>query len=285
MRIYDHFSRGQEELYATYLADLAVKALVEEAMLSPKPGLVDARSSGAHTDMNITLMVRSACSLHATFKEMSLKSINEQPNQRLRHMLAWIGQEGERRMFEATGGINTHKGAIWALGLLISATSIHGYCTDVDQLTQTAGKIASYPAPTPHEHDTNGNKVRKRFGFSGAIGEAQEGFPHVVHVALPALREARSKVINEQEARLDALLALMATLDDTCILHRGGLEALSMTKTHAKAVLEAGGSTTIEGKHRLQLLEDKLLSARVSPGGSADLLAATLFLDWVCCES
>jgi triphosphoribosyl-dephospho-CoA synthase len=113
----------------------------------------------------------------------------------------------------------------------------------------------------------------------GARGEAWGGFPHVVGVALPALRAARAAGHPEQLARLDALVALIANVDDTCLLYRGGRAALRDAQARARAVLADGGSTSVAGQRALQLLEASLLRRRASPGGSADLLAAALFLD------
>ena len=115
--------------------------------------------------------------------------------------------------------------------------------------------------------------------MAGARGEARNGFPHVVGVALPALRAAREAGGSERLARLDALVALIANVDDTCLLHRGGRAALRDAQTGARAVLDAGGSATAAGRRALRSLEAALLRHNAAPGGSADLLAAALFLD------
>jgi triphosphoribosyl-dephospho-CoA synthase len=121
--------------------------------------------------------------------------------------------------------------------------------------------------------------VTRRYGVAGARGEARHGFPHVVGVALPALRDARESGRPERVARLDALVALVANVDDTCLLHRGGRAALRDARTGARAVLEAGGNGTAAGRRALRSLEAALLGHNAAPGGSADLLAAALFLD------
>ncbi|WKL04969.1 triphosphoribosyl-dephospho-CoA synthase [Paenibacillus amylolyticus] len=113
----------------------------------------------------------------------------------------------------------------------------------------------------------------------GAREEAEAGFPHVVDIGLPALRAARSAGRTETQARLDALLAIMASLEDTCLLHRGGHEALAAARSGAATVLSLGGSGTAEGMAALEQLGSRLVGIGASPGGSADLLAAVLFLD------
>src|SRR5260221_1394119 len=123
--------------------------------------------------------------------------------------------------------------------------------------------------------------VIQRYQVSGARGEAQAGFPHVTTIGLPILQRSRRKRSSETQARLDALLAIMANLDDTCLLHRGGLAALNRAQSGAAAVLAARGTATVQGWELLQRLDRDLLALNASPGGSADLLAATLFLDFM----
>lgn len=261
------------------LAQLAVRALLEEAELTPKPGLVDSDSSGSHADMDIALLRRSAFALGPTFGEMALAAFAQKPSQQLRERLAAIGRLGEQAMLQATGGVNTHKGAIWALGLLVAGAAIAGPTASAQLIARTAGEIACFPDRWAPDGLTNGARVRRRYGVQGAAAQAQQGFPHVLEHALPALQRARSSGVPETCARLDALVTLIATLDDTCILHRGGQEALETAKQGARAVLVAGGTATAAGRHALARLDEQLLRDNASPGGSADLLAAALFLD------
>jgi triphosphoribosyl-dephospho-CoA synthase len=123
--------------------------------------------------------------------------------------------------------------------------------------------------------------VRNRYGATGARGEASNGFPHVVELGLPTLREQRAAKCSEEICRLDALLSLMSQLDDTCVLYRGGSDALSSVKSGAQAVLMAGGYGSATGRKLMRELDGQLTAQHISPGGSADLLAATIFLDAV----
>jgi triphosphoribosyl-dephospho-CoA synthase len=277
---------------ARRLARLARKALIAEAELTPKPGLVDRRGNGAHTDLSLEIMRRSAVAIEPYFRQMALASWALEPTQSIREQLALIGRHAERAMFEATGGSNAHKGAIWALGLLVAAAAIRGSDTrngnkDVDAdltasaIATTAKLIASFEDRAIPRLVSHGDEVAKRYGVPGARGEALSGFPHVVDVALPALRRKRRSGAPEQIARLDALLNIMSTLDDTCLLYRGGQTALVAAKEGAAAVEAAGGTGTALGRERLYCLDRRLLALHVSPGGSADLLAAALFLDAV----
>jgi triphosphoribosyl-dephospho-CoA synthase len=265
---------------AQHLADAAVNALICEAELTPKPALVDRRGSGAHRDLHLGLMRRSAHSLRPGFAAMARAAYRRGPEQSLREELGRIGRDTEHTMLAVTNGSNAHRGAIWVLGLLAAAAAS---ATDrkAEDLAAAAGRIARYAdrfAPPPA---SNGERMLCRYGVRGARGEAQDGFPHVVAVALPALRKARASGCGEDNARLDALLAIMVSLDDTCLLHRGGRAALLLAQNGAGAVLAAGGSATEDGMQRLLALDAALLACNASPGGAADLLAAALFLDHI----
>ena len=261
------------------LADLAVCTLVDEAELTPKPALVDRRGSGAHDDMDLGMLRRSAHALRPTLAALAARAHGRAPSQRLREELAAIGRRGEREMLAVTGGVNTHRGAIWTLGLLAAAASMAPLDARPARIAALAGRVAAFPDRySPHER-SHGSLVTRRYGVAGARGEARRGFPHVVGVALPALRAARSAGRSEQSARLDTLVALIVRVDDTCLLHRGGHAALQDAQTGARAVLAAGGSATVAGRRALRLLEAALLRHNASPGGSADLLAGALLLD------
>ena len=264
---------------ATYLASLAVRALIEEAELTPKPALVDERGPGAHTDLSLMLMKRSAHSLAPSFELMALASFRQIPSQTLRENLGAIGHWAEQSMLLTTGGANTHRGAIWCLGLLVSAVAMGA--TSTAAVAYTARQLAGLPDWSATKQQSNGSRVIQRYKVSGARGEAQAGFPHVITIGLPILHRSRQDGSSETQARLDALLAIMASLDDTCLLHRGGFAALNRAQTGAAAVFAAGGTATVQGWELLQRLDRDLLALNASPGGSADLLAATLFLDFI----
>jgi triphosphoribosyl-dephospho-CoA synthase len=289
------------------LAALARQALIAEAELTPKPGLVDRRGSGSHTDLSLALMKRSAFAIEPFIRHMAFQSMNERPSAHLRATLATTGRAAENAMLQATNGSNTHKGAIWTLGLLAAAATgrdepplIRGRDNatrelNANDIARTAGLIASFEdpyesAPNAERQTRNtkrrtpngmshGQLVAERFGVTGARGEAMQGFPHIIHVGLPVLRARRRVNAPESIARLDALLSIMARLDDTCLLYRGGETALQAAQQGAAAVIAAGGAGSNRGKKFLFALDKRLIEMGVSPGGSADLLAGTLFLD------
>lgn len=261
------------------LADEAVAALVDEAQLTPKPALVDRRGSGAHADLDLEAMLRSAWALHGTFAAIAARAAGERPSQALREDLAAIGREGERAMLAATGGSNAHRGAIWSLGLLVAGAALDPSRSAPAAVAARSAAIARHPDRFDPGQATNGARACARYGVAGARGEAANGFPHVVAIGLPALRGARRRGVPEESARLDALLAVMCSLEDTCLLHRGGPAALEAARRGARAVLDEGGAATARGRRALLRLDGALLARNASPGGSADCLAAVLFLD------
>jgi triphosphoribosyl-dephospho-CoA synthase len=264
-------------LTSSAIAELAVAAIRAEADLTPKPGLVDQRGRGAHSDMNLSMLHRSAESLRTSFIECATAATQLTLGPELRERLGEVGRAGERAMLAATGGVNTHRGALWALGLLSAGAALGGGPAGA---IGVAAQLAAIPdrntTGTPKSH---GAHARLRYGVTGAAGQAQAGFPHVRRHALPALHAARRLGADEGTARLEALLSLMATLDDTCVLHRGGSGGLRAVQAGAQAVVNAGGFRTSEGRRRFTALDDMCLTRRLSPGGSGDLLSATVFLD------
>ncbi|PEI04567.1 triphosphoribosyl-dephospho-CoA synthase MdcB [Pantoea agglomerans] len=275
-------SQTQAEAQSSQLATMARDCLIDEARLSPKPGLVDSRGNGAHQDLTLALMERSAHSLMPAFLVLARHSWLRPADIALRETVGRLGRDGEQQMMAATGGINTHRGAIWALGLLVSAAAMHGGTARADQLTRTAATLASLPDRAAPKLFSKGLKATHRYQVPGAREEAQQAFPHVMKLALPQLLASRAVGASENEARLDALMAIMTSLSDTCVLSRAGITGLDAMQQGARAVLLAGGCRTAAGQLALSQLDRRMLALNASPGGAADLLAATLFIDRIC---
>ena len=268
---------------AARLARHVLQALLDEVTLTPKPGLVDLRSRGSHDDLNWALMCHSACALQPTFEALAEAGFNSAGDDALRQQIGRIGRAGEAAMMRTTGGVNTHRGAIWALGLLVTAAAqlnAQGATLAPAAVAARAGGLARlHDRGAPADSGNKGALACRQYQVGGARGQAQAGFPLVLAVGLPALRASRERGDNETTARLNALLAIVAQLDDTCVLSRGGAAALAATQAGAARVLAAGGAGSQAGGTALLALEADVLARRVSPGGAADLLAATLLLD------
>jgi triphosphoribosyl-dephospho-CoA synthase len=274
-------SQTQAEVQAYRLAVIARDCLIDEARLSPKPGLVDSRGNGAHHDLSLALMERSAHSLTPTFLQLARHSWQRPADIALRETVGRLGREGEQQMMAATDGVNTHRGAIWALGLLVSAAAMLDENASAQEIAAAAALLARLPDRAAPKVFSKGLKATHRYQVPGAREEAQQAFPHVMTLALPQLLRSRAQGAGESEARLDALMAVMTSLSDTCVLSRAGMTGLHAMQTGARAVLAAGGCATVAGREALARLDAQMLALNASPGGAADLLAATLFLDRV----
>ena len=270
---------GRDELQSCdHLASLARQALIAEAELTPKPGLVDRRGPGAHEDLSLDLIRLSAIVLETYFAMMAFFSVDRNLDPALREVLAVIGRGAECAMYSATNGSNTHKGAIWIIGLLVAAAARTNR-QNAEDLALEAGAIARLPDRLQPTLLTHGEIAKIRYGVGGARAEASNNFPHVIEFGLPTLRKRRAAGSSEEVCRLDALLSIMSQLDDTCVLYRGGVGTMNAVKSGAQAVLMAGGCQTDGGRKELCKLDREMIAWHVSPGGSADLLAATIFLD------
>jgi triphosphoribosyl-dephospho-CoA synthase len=268
----------QGQFSPEHLAKLARQALVAEAELTPKPGLVDRRGAGSHDDLSLDIMRRSAAAIAPYFEAMGDSAQSMPFDRGLRTEVAAIGRAAESAMLQATNGSNAHKGAIWILGLLVTAAS-RGIDLNPAAIAQDAAFLARLPDRAQPLLVSHGETVRARYGASGARGEAVSGFPHVIQVGLPALRAARNNGCTETNCRLSALLNIMARLDDTCVLYRAGPKGLALVQKGASNVLRVGGPGSVAGDQAMLQLNQEFLIGNISPGGVADLLAATLFLD------
>jgi len=287
---------------AQWLAQAATQALLAEVDLTPKPGLVDRRGSGAHCDMNHALMQRSAHALTPGFMAMADAVYAHRPGlasdvsswsttaMGVRAALGAVGRQAEAAMMQATAGINTHRGAIWAMGLIVAsaaaqplsrwrAPALLAGVAALAAIDDPALGLIACKQPDAENSPSNGQRMVARFQVAGARREAMNGFVQIVDQGLPQLQASRAAGASETQARLDALLAIMAVLDDTCLLNRAGRYGLTLAQAGARRVLDRGGTAHTAGWAALATLDHDMQAINASPGGSADLLAATLLID------
>lgn len=243
------------ESRVSWLAHTASACLIDEARLSPKPGLVDSRGNGAHQDLNLALMERSARSLQPTFHALAEQSWRRPADIALRETVGRLGREGEAQMMLATGGVNTHRGAIWALGLLVSAVAMLGGEGQSQAIADAAAALARLPDGFAPKSFSKGLRASRRWQVPGAREEAQCGFPHITRLALPQLQHSRARGASEPQAQLDALMAIMTSLSDTCVLSRAGMAGLQAMQQGACEVLAAGGCASFAGRAALARLD------------------------------
>jgi triphosphoribosyl-dephospho-CoA synthase len=260
------------------IAACAVQCVLAELETWPKPGLVSHVDCGSHEDMDANLFRLSAAAIAPYFH--ALAQAGAQGCEM--NLLRVIGLDAERAMLEATSGVNTHRGAIFGLGLLCAAAGartagrIPADCSLGAAVGILWGRSILQGPVLLHSH---GSGARRRFGAGGARIEAAHGFPTVYQVGLPALRAASRDVPNDAEAaRAAACFALIASLEDTNLLHRGGVAGLEFARRTARAFLEEGGVSRPDWRARAQSVHESFVARRLSPGGSADLLALTLFV-------
>ncbi|MFA7343529.1 MAG: triphosphoribosyl-dephospho-CoA synthase MdcB [Terrimicrobiaceae bacterium] len=263
-----------------FLADLAISALVSELELFPKPGLVSPVDSGSHHDMDYALLRTSAICLRGPFRELARAGAD---GASFSSGLVPIGLQAERLMMEATRGINTHRGAIFSLGLLVAAAA------SVQEKPVCAEGIREAilsqwgPGLRAHAEDGvnapgHGSAVRRTTGAGGAREEAAMGFPSIFESALPSFTRLRDAGVPFREAGIETLFLLIASVPDTNVIHRGGEEGGTFARKCARAFLQSGGIRN-PGWLELALQTHREFIARnLSPGGAADLLAGTIFL-------
>jgi len=266
------------------IARHAVRSLYAELTLYPKPGLVSLVDNGSHDDMTAATFMRSLFALRHYFARITRAGMADAPFATLKR----LGIDAETRMLLATGGINTHRGAVFCLGLLCAAI---GNCRArgivltpgtirATLLMRWASALAAHL--DPGALDSHGVQARRRHGVGGARQEAALGLPSVFELGLPVLRNTLAAGRGMRRARVDALFALMAHISDTNLYHRGGKEGALTVRRHAQAFVARGGTANDDWEVQALACHHAFVAARLSPGGAADLLAAACLLHAVC---
>lgn len=256
----------------------AIEALHEELAAFPKPGLVSLADRGAHRDMDARTFLACLRALRGFFGEAARAGLDGAPFVVLRA----LGGAAEARMLDATDGVNTHRGAIFALGLIAAAagraarrSGEPGRATLRAELRVLGAELRDGLPADPRSH---GALAVRRHGVPGARAEAVAGLPHVFDVALPALERSLGRGVTPRAAAVEALLHLVAVLPDTNLLHRGGAEGLAFARESARDFLRAGGVHHPRWEASVRAMHRAFVARNLSPGGSADLLAAGLFV-------
>ena len=264
---------------AEQIGTLARAALEQEARLSPKPGLVDAENCGAHTDMDLALLCRSAEALEPYFAGFAAQGIADAallPDGRIAE-LREQGRDAERAMFAATNGVNTHKGALFLLGVLCYSA---GHCAKnatallPQPVCRTASRVCS---GITRELGESAGRAFAHYGARGARGEAEDGFPHAL-LALETFESAKAQGAGENDAWLLALLFLVATMEDANVLARCGADVARELRARAAAVADRHPAGGTELAQEIRTLDADCRIWRASPGGAADVLACAMFL-------
>ena len=271
----------------SHIAQLAQQSLLIEVCTTPKPGLVDCRNNGSHKDMDIFTFMTSSAALGSYFTQcaqIGLQTRHLTPKT-LFNNLRFPGKIAEQKMFQSTNGVNTHKGSIFSLGILCAAAgrlgsagwqpeTISALCKEMTQ-----GLVSAELKNAGSANKTTGEQLYTEHGITGIRGQAESGFATVLEIGLPVFRKGIAQGLSINDAGCGTLLALIASTADTNLIHRSSLEKQTVVaKDMGKLIKE----NPYPAKEILEQLDDDFIQQNLSPGGSADLLAITYFMHYLC---
>lgn len=273
------------ELDSQTISYLASSALEKEVKTTPKPGLVDLNNTGSHRDMDISTFEKSIESLRSYWADCFKTGVSHRDSECF-SLLRERGKEAEKAMLEATGGVNTHKGAIFLLGTLCCACgrlwTAYRMCTDPLTLTGECSNlyrqtsVEDYKAITEKKGPlTRGEEFYLKYNLKGARGELENGFKSVLDTALPVYEKALSESFSENDSAVFALLSLIALGEDTNMISRGGYDKAMKYASLIGALISSDSYPSMDRVHEA---DEEFIKENLSPGGCADLLAVTIFL-------
>lgn len=272
----DHFRSADTDRIGV----LAVESLLEEVHTTPKPGLVDARNSGSHLDMDISTFLASAQALAPYFRSCAAIGMETAaaPAGETFRQLRQAGLQAEQAMYAATGGVNTHKGAIFTLGLLCGAAGRLWRPDDNPKEAHLFSEVAAMTRDAmetdwKHGGNTAGHRLYAEHGIQGVRGEVANGLPTLSKIGLPIFRDYLKQGLNRNDAGVLTLLHLIAHVEDTNMIARGGPELAREAAEQAALLLKRNPSAS-----QVEALDDWFIRRNLSPGGCADLLAAVYFV-------
>jgi triphosphoribosyl-dephospho-CoA synthase len=278
-QVHPSTTQGPRIVDSESIAAAAIDCLLLELETWPKPGLVSHLDPGSHDDMDAGTFRVSVAAIAPFLHALADAGASGCGMGRLRI----IGLEAEAAMLTATSGVNTHRGAIFGMGLLCAAAGARTGGR-VDPTLSLGASVARLWGTSilggPVLLHSHGSGARRRFGAGGARMEAARGFPSIYQVALPALQRGVLNASGDVNAgRIEACFALISTVEDTNLLHRGGLAGLRFARRAARTFLDEGGVGGPDWRRRARSVHESFVARRLSPGGSADLLAMALFVE------
>lgn len=247
------------------VADLAERALRLELDTTPKPGLVDRQDNGAHKDMDYALMSKSISALRPYLTRLAVESAKDIDPAKIKE----VGIEAEKAMLKATGGVNTHKGALFCIGLSVAAASCLACSTGAVDAYSFKELVSRAASEIPSARGTHGAEAKRSFKAVGALENARAAYPELFADWLPYYRSLEGDPFRCHKT----LLHIMTTLDDTNILHRRGAEGLAHAEAEAARLLEDFSESGLSS------LNKDFIRENISPGGSADMLSLTIFIE------
>jgi triphosphoribosyl-dephospho-CoA synthetase len=256
------------------IAILAIEALREELNTTPKPGLVDKKDNGAHCDMDFQLMSKSIDTLYPYFiqlAEIGLKYYNS-PQEEISEHVRNTGIEAERQMLKATNGVNTHRGAIFSMGLCVTAVAIIISAQKELTATEISKTIPFIVKDFQGQQNSNGGNVCRKYNIKGALDYAKKGYSEIFSKVLPLYQSLAQTETERNTVNIKVLLYLMTLIDDTNVYHRKGAEVAADVKKAAQDIFR-----NYDGQKVCEL-NKTFIRNNISPGGCADMLAMVLFI-------
>jgi holo-ACP synthase/triphosphoribosyl-dephospho-CoA synthase len=269
----------------------AVEAMLMEAACTPSPGLVDTDNSGAHQDMDFFTFISSSSALTGAMLRCAAAGWNHREGDAdLLPVLRQIGIAGELAMFQTTQDVNTQKGLLFLLGILSAAAAmsirqdparraadiflrVSMICEGI--VERELGRLRL--EKQPHKL-TAGERLYLEQGVTGIRGEMEAGLPGIRMHGLPALRQALEQGLTLNDSLVHSLIHLMLAVEDSTVLNRHGMSGLLVVKQEARQAVDAGGMLTAAGRKHILEMDKLFIAKNISPGGVADLLAATYFI-------
>ncbi|ALF25816.1 triphosphoribosyl-dephospho-CoA synthase CitG [Fusobacterium nucleatum] len=271
------------------VAKLATKALLYEVSISPKAGLVSRLSNGSHRDMDFYTFIDSVLSLSNYFSECyTYGQENNFYSPNFFKNLRDLGKKAEKEMYQATNGVNTHKGTIFSMGILISVLASHLKEVDKIDLKILSQKIKNMCSSLIDELEninnfsTYGEKAFKNYHLTGARGLALSGYDIVLLDGINKLKEF-TKSLDFETSCILLLFYYISLLDDTNIVNRTNFETLKEIQILCKNLYEENVKSLSKEKIRNEMskLNDIFIEKNISAGGSADLLILTIFIHFI----
>lgn len=268
------------------IGEAALLGMLYEVSTSPSPGLVSPYSSGAHKDMDFFTFLKSSSSIAYSMYLCAQAGIDN-PKGDILKLLRKIGISAEKEMLKATGGVNTQKGLLFLLGILCASSGrciSRGLLLNRLNISNLCGEICSgiveleLKEIKADKKLSNGERLYIENGITGIRGEMEKGIPTVINFGLPAYEDALKSGLSTSEALCHSLISIMRVVEDTTVINRCGMEALLYMRDCAKRAMEIGGMKSIEGREYIKSLDNDFIKRNISPGGAADLLAATVMI-------
>lgn len=266
------------------LSEFATESMLYEVSCYPSFGLVSPVSNGSHKDMDFYTFIRSSVVLFPYMLRFAKKSYCNQNPEVIFKTIRSVGIRAEKAMFMKTDNVNTHKGMIFLMGLCVAAVAkaIHNGAEFINVKSiikdMTSGIVEKelYQINNKESPLSNGETTFLKYGYTGIRGEAEMGFPVIFDVALNTYELCYD--LNENDKLVQTLITIMQYVEDSTILYRHDSQVLKKVQGLSKYIIEIGGMYSENGRKNIHSISKQFENENISPGGSADLLACTVFL-------